>query len=223
MAFPLNAKLLIWFVLCYPIFFPIAARIIVCSVLALSREHHHRRRRRRHCHHHCSHVGNLNIYRYCANQLNSRWKSIFSNQIALNLMMLARSKDAHGIFSIFSVFTSLHFVYAPLSGWVRVLECALLHQHSTLLRSCSFSASRSTSLVFSFVFSAFNYSGGYFNPVLATALKWGCSGYTNIDHVIVYWIGACMGALLSVPLYKYDVIKKLVGEERLAKLKPKAD
>lgn len=70
---------------------------------------------------------------YCANQLNSRWKSIFSNQIALNLMMLARSKDALGIFSIFSVFTSLQFVYASLS--------VLLQQHSTLLFSCSFAAS----------------------------------------------------------------------------------
>lgn len=73
------------------------------------------------------------------------------------------------------------------------------------------------------LFTAFNYSGGYFNPVLATALKWGCSGYSNIDHILVYWLGACVGAILSVPLYKYDVIKKVIGEESLAKLKPKAD
>lgn len=75
----------------------------------------------------------------------------------------------------------------------------------------------------SLVVAAFNYSGGYFNPVLATALKWGCGGNSHIDHLIVYWLGACVGAILSVPLYKYDVIKKLVGEERLAILKPKAD
>lgn len=49
---------------------------------------------------------------------------------------------------------------------------------------------------------AFNYSGGYFNPVLATSLKWGCSGHTNIEHVIVYWIGSCTGALLSIPAFK---------------------
>lgn len=60
------------------------------------------------------------------------------------------------------------------------------------------------------LFAAFNYSGGYFNPVLATALKWGCGGNSHIDHLIVYWLGACVGAILSVPLYKYDVIKKLV-------------
>uniref|UniRef100_A0A336MNQ0 CSON001276 protein n=1 Tax=Culicoides sonorensis TaxID=179676 RepID=A0A336MNQ0_CULSO len=54
----------------------------------------------------------------------------------------------------------------------------------------------------SLVVMAFNYSGGYFNPVLATALKWGCDGHTNMEHVIVYWIGSCTGALLSVPIFK---------------------
>lgn len=73
------------------------------------------------------------------------------------------------------------------------------------------------------IFAAFNYSGGYFNPVLATALKWGCSGYSNIDHIIVYWIGACVGGMASVPLYRSDVIKRVVGEERLQLLKPKSD
>lgn len=224
---PLNAKLLIWFVLCNRYFASITVRIIVRSVLTLSREHHCSRRGRGcRCHHHCSHVCNLNIYIYiyCANQLNSRWKSIFSNQIALNLMMLARSKDAHGIFSIFSLFTSLHFVHAPL--WL----CVCVPSFINIQHSCSLALSLTLLLarffhltaLFSSI-SAFNFSGGYFNPVLATALKWGCSGYTNIDHVIVYWIGACAGALLSVPLYKYDVIKKLVGEKSLARLKPKAD
>lgn len=142
---------------------------------------------------------------YCANKLDFPWKSIFSNQIALNLMMLARTKDAHGIFSSW-LFTSLHFI--PFHFAVSLI-LSLIWLFSSLLSLC--------------IFAAFNYSGGYFNPVLATALKWGCSGYTNIDHIVVYWIGACAGAILSVPLYKYDVIKKLIGEESLAKLKPKAD
>lgn len=64
------------------------------------------------------------------------------------------------------------------------------------------------------MFSAFNYSGGYFNPVLATALKWGCSGHTNWEHIIVYWIGACSGALLSVPLFRNLTVRRLlVGDE----------
>lgn len=65
------------------------------------------------------------------------------------------------------------------------------------------------------MFSAFNYSGGYFNPVLATALKWGCRGHTNVEHIIVYWIGACVGALLSVPIYRVPLVRRfLVGEQK---------
>ncbi|EDW32290.1 GL10509 [Drosophila persimilis] len=65
----------------------------------------------------------------------------------------------------------------------------------------------------------FNFSGGYFNPVLATALKWGCRGHTNFEHIIVYWIGACVGAVLSVPIYKLPIVRRfLLGED-----KPKQD
>ncbi len=37
----------------------------------------------------------------------------------------------------------------------------------------------------SLVVAAFDYSGGYYNPVLATSLKFGCRGHTNVEHVIV--------------------------------------
>uniref|UniRef100_T1GT92 Aquaporin n=1 Tax=Megaselia scalaris TaxID=36166 RepID=T1GT92_MEGSC len=67
----------------------------------------------------------------------------------------------------------------------------------------------------SLVVAAFNFSGGYFNPVLATALKWGCSGHTNIEHIIVYWIGACVGAVLSVPVFKMNIVRKyLIGDQK---------
>lgn len=62
----------------------------------------------------------------------------------------------------------------------------------------------------SLVVAAFDYSGGYFNPVLATSLKAGCEGHTLIEHGIVYWIGACAGAVLSVYIYKLPAIQKLV-------------
>lgn len=62
----------------------------------------------------------------------------------------------------------------------------------------------------SLVVAAFNFSGGYFNPVLATSLKWGCTGHTGLQHIIVYWIGACIGALLSVPLFRTPAIHNLL-------------
>ncbi|KAH8253725.1 hypothetical protein KR032_006631 [Drosophila birchii] len=67
---------------------------------------------------------------------------------------------------------------------------------------------------------AFNFSGGYFNPVLATALKWGCRGHTHLVHIIVYWIGACAGAVLSIPVFKLPVVRRiLLGAEADSKAK----
>merc|ERR1712106_678216 len=45
---------------------------------------------------------------------------------------------------------------------------------------------------------AFSTSGGYLNPVLATGLKFGCRGHTQLEHIIVYWIGASLGAISSI-------------------------
>ena len=56
---------------------------------------------------------------------------------------------------------------------------------------------------------AFDYSGGYYNPVLATGLKWGCKGHTNVEHIIVYWIGASIGAIASI--YVYPIVKNLLA------------
>lgn len=53
--------------------------------------------------------------------------------------------------------------------------------------------------------------------MLATALKWGCSGHTNIEHIIVYWIGACAGAVLSVPVFNMKQVRALlIGDEATA-------
>lgn len=62
----------------------------------------------------------------------------------------------------------------------------------------------------SLVVAAFDYSGGYFNPVLATSLKAGCEGHTLMEHAVVYWIGACAGSILSVYMYKLPAIQKFV-------------
>ncbi|XP_063386917.1 aquaporin-11 isoform X2 [Cydia fagiglandana] len=63
----------------------------------------------------------------------------------------------------------------------------------------------------SLVVAAFDYSGGYFNPVLATSLKAGCDGHTLLEHAVVYWIGACAGSILSVYVYKLPAIQKYLA------------
>lgn len=42
-----------------------------------------------------------------------------------------------------------------------------------------------------------NTTGGFFNPILASALMIGCQGHTYLEHFQVYWIGALTGGLLA--------------------------
>ncbi|KAK8375485.1 hypothetical protein O3P69_008371 [Scylla paramamosain] len=54
---------------------------------------------------------------------------------------------------------------------------------------------------------AFDYSGGYFNPVLATGLKWNCQGHTNTEYIVVYWAGSILGAMLSLRLWTVPYVR----------------
>ncbi|XP_045488900.1 aquaporin-11 isoform X3 [Pieris rapae] len=62
----------------------------------------------------------------------------------------------------------------------------------------------------SLVVAAFDYSGGYFNPVLATSLKAGCHGHSLSEFATVYWAGACAGSIVSVYLYKLPIIQEYI-------------
>ena len=62
------------------------------------------------------------------------------------------------------------------------------------------------------VVAAFDYSGGYYNPVLATGLKLGCKGHSHLEFFIVYWIGSSLGALASI--YAYPPLKKALGIDK---------
>ncbi|VEN44858.1 unnamed protein product [Callosobruchus maculatus] len=65
---------------------------------------------------------------------------------------------------------------------------------------------------------AFNFSGGYFNPALATSLKLGCEGNDFVEHMVVYWLGATLGSLASVFIFKtnwfQDKIQKLQAKDK---------
>lgn len=68
------------------------------------------------------------------------------------------------------------------------------------------------------VVAAFNYSGGYFNPALATSLKAGCEGHTLVEFMVVYWFGACAGAIASIYIYRSDSFKQFTE-----RIKPKTE
>lgn len=42
-----------------------------------------------------------------------------------------------------------------------------------------------------------NTTGGFFNPIMASALTFGCEGHTMIEHFSVYWGGALIGGLAA--------------------------
>jgi len=61
-----------------------------------------------------------------------------------------------------------------------------------------------SALAVALVIAAFDITGGYFSPVLALGIKLGCG--TNdlnqyVSHLIVYWVGPCIAALLARPIY----------------------
>jgi len=54
-------------------------------------------------------------------------------------------------------------------------------------------------------------SGGFFNPMLATALFGGCLGHTVYEHLFIYWIGSTLGAVFG--MYFYPSLKKKIYSE----------
>jgi len=51
------------------------------------------------------------------------------------------------------------------------------------------------------VLAATSTTGGFFNPVLATALTLGCKGNTAVEHFVVYWLGSFVGGFIGRYLF----------------------
>merc|ERR1712110_294164 len=70
----------------------------------------------------------------------------------------------------------------------------------------------STSVTLLAVLAAFHKTGGFFQPLLAFGRTFGCVGVLRpvslLDHLLVYWLGASLGAVLS--MYAAPPIKKLL-------------
>ncbi len=70
----------------------------------------------------------------------------------------------------------------------------------------------SSTITVSLVLASFYYTGGFFQPLLAFARTYGCVGalreVTVLDHIIVYWLGASLGAVTA--MYSGPYLKNLV-------------
>ena len=70
----------------------------------------------------------------------------------------------------------------------------------------------STSITLLAVLAAFHKTGGFFQPLLAFGRTFGCVGVLRpvslVDHLLVYWLGASLGAVVS--MYVAPPIKRLL-------------
>ena len=68
---------------------------------------------------------------------------------------------------------------------------------------------------------SFHHTGGFFQPLLAFARTFGCIGVLRevsiLDHIIVYWLGATLGAIVA--MYLAQLLKKLISNCKTSKKK----
>lgn len=79
-------------------------------------------------------------------------------------------------------------------------------------------SSQTSSLLCSFVSTllvvlALDLSGGYFNPILAASLEFGCKGIDFGQHLIVFWLGPLFGHLVARLLFE-NIIWQRTGQKR---------
>jgi len=99
-------------------------------------------------------------------------------------------------------------LYGAIIEGVATLLCRLTSKYLGDLEP-KYASAIDSFIATSLVVAAFDYSGGYYNPVLATGLKIGCKGHSHLEHFLVYWVGASLGALAS--MYIYPLLKKSLG------------
>ena len=79
----------------------------------------------------------------------------------------------------------------------------------------------SSAVTMALVVVSFHHTGGFFQPLLAFARTFGCIGVLRevsvLDHIIVYWLGATLGAILA--MYLAQLLKKMIGNCKTAKKK----
>ncbi|KFO70607.1 Aquaporin-12 [Cuculus canorus] len=101
-----------------------------------------------------------------------------------------------------SIHTSLHhaaFVEGTCSFFFHLVLCKL--QQSPLMYRVPVLAATVTFLTYT----AGPFTGAFFNPALATASTFHCSGSSFWDYVQVYWLGPLAGMLAALLLYQGNI------------------
>ncbi|KAL3273601.1 hypothetical protein HHI36_015033 [Cryptolaemus montrouzieri] len=104
------------------------------------------------------------------------------------------------------------FIEAVGTCLCRLIARALSHTEN---RFASFINAVSSTII---VVAAFDTTGGYFNPALATSLKLGCDGNTFMEHFVTYWVGAIIGSIAAFYIFKSQKV-----QDYLDNIKPKTE
>lgn len=90
------------------------------------------------------------------------------------------------------------------------LTCELMHERGQLsTRGANLANALASSIL---VVLALDISGGYFNPVLAASLEYGCLGIQNHQHAIVFWLGPLLGHLGARVVFKWLIDERPARE-----------
>lgn len=104
----------------------------------------------------------------------------------------------------------IEFGCCLLCRLIELVGHKILEQRSSHKRMVSLVVSFSCTLL---VMLALELSGGYFNPILAASLEYGCKGIHFYQHAIVFWLGPLGGHVLARLLYRRFVIGELSADE----------
>lgn len=64
------------------------------------------------------------------------------------------------------------------------------------------------------VWAGMDMSGGFYSPMLASAVFGGCHGHSLTEHFVIYWVGATLGAVVGHLVY--PTIKSVIYRKRSA-------
>jgi len=129
---------------------------------------------------------------------------------ALEIAETHVGRSHSSVYNVCSADLTVPVLYGAIIEGVATLLCRL-GSRWVAMKEPQHGAAIDSFISTSMVCAAFNTSGGYLNPVLATGLKFGCRGHTPMEHFVVYWIGSSLGAISS--LYTWPHVEMAIKDK----------
>ena len=171
----------------------------------------------------CRHAAARVLAQFTGGSVAYRWLG-FIWDIGLTPIHVSRSYwTSYGTCqSWLSVPVSLGFMFEFTGSLLSGVFTTLIFDYELLTRlsvhSRIFLSSAVTMLL---VVISFHHTGGFFQPLLAFARTFGCIGVLRevsiLDHIIVYWLGATLGAIVA--MYLAQLLKKIISHCKTSKKK----